>query len=63
LPEFEVAALAEAAGLSAADLDLDLLDGFDFEASDLIFNDGVALADSAKDNEVKENSLPGGTSI
>ena len=34
----------EIAGLTAGDLDLDLMDGFDFEASDAIFND-------AKDNE------------
>ena len=59
LPEFEVAALAEAAGLSAADLDFDLMDGFDFEASDVIFNDGAASVEGIKDNDVKENTLQG----
>ena len=39
LPEYEVAAIAEAAGLSVTDLEFDLMEGFDFEASDAIFNE------------------------
>ena len=39
LPEYEVAAIAEAAGLSVNDLEFDLMEGFDFEASDAIFNE------------------------
>ncbi len=58
LPELEVAALAEAAGLSAADLDLDLIDGFDFDASDVIFSDGAVCHDG-QDNEAKEKTVQG----
>ena len=60
LPDFEVAALAEAAGLSAADLDLDLMNGFDFEASDVIFSDVVAS--EFKDNDSTQEKTLQGTS-
>jgi hypothetical protein len=44
LPEYEVAAIAEAAGLTVNDLEFDLMEGFDFEASDAIFNEAEEAA-------------------
>ena len=37
--------MAEAAGLTGGDLDFDLMEGFDFEASDAIFNEESDVVD------------------
>ena len=38
--------MAEAAGLTGGDLDFDLMEGFDFEASDAIFNEESDVVDA-----------------
>ena len=45
--------MAEAAGLTGGDLDFDLMEGFDFEASDAIFNEDSDVVDASANGAIE----------